>query len=79
MESSLSPPDLEHPRLRDEEIQEMLASAVEAYAGRLQEGADLQPFPAGSETSATDVAMAVAAMLKASEIYSFEVAAMFNV
>jgi hypothetical protein len=75
----LSPPDTDNARRRDEEIQEMLASAVEAYAARLQEGADLLPFPAGRATNATDVAMTVAAMMKATEIYSFEVAAMFNV
>jgi hypothetical protein len=63
----------------DEEIQEILAGAVKAYAARLRDGAELAPFPAEQEVDATDVAMTVAALMKASEIYSFEVAAMFNV
>jgi hypothetical protein len=75
----LSPPDPQTEPQRDEEIQEMLASAVKAYAARLRDGAELSPFPAGKEIDATDVAITVAALMKASEIYSFEVAAMFNV
>jgi hypothetical protein len=75
----MSPHETDQAGLRDEQIQQALASAVAAYGARLQERADLAPFPPGSQTRATDVALAVAAMLKASDINSFEVAAMFNV
>jgi hypothetical protein len=45
----------------------------------VREHGDLAPFPAGAGVTGTDVAITAAAMLKASEIYSFEIAAMFDV
>jgi hypothetical protein len=63
----------------DAELQRHLAEAVEAYAARVQEHGELHPFPPGREVTPTDVAITAAAMLKAAEVYSFELAAMFNV
>jgi len=63
----------------DLEIQRALAAAVNAYAGRVLEGGDLPPFPEDHEVSQTAVAVTAAAMLKLAEVYSFELAAMFNV
>ena len=63
----------------DAALQRALADAVAAYGGRVREHGELPPFPAGRGVSSTDVAITAAAMLKASEIYSFEIAAMFDV
>lgn len=63
----------------DTEIQEALAAAVRAYAGRVLEGGDLPPFAEGDDVDQTAVAITAAAILKAAEVYSFELAAMFNV
>jgi hypothetical protein len=60
-------------------IQRALAAAVDAYAERVLEGGDLPPFPGDHEVSQTAVAVTAAAMLKMAEVYSFELAAMFNV
>lgn len=65
--------------LSDQEIQRRLAEAVSAYARRVLEGGNLPPFPEGREVSQTDVAISAAAMLKQAGVYSFELAAMFNV
>jgi hypothetical protein len=64
---------------RDEALQRALADAVAAYGARVREHGEIAPFPAESAVSRTDVAITAAAMLKASEIYSFEIAAMFDV
>jgi hypothetical protein len=77
MASSTSTP--EPSAAGDAEIQRRLADAVEAYAARVQEHGELEPFPAGREVAPTEVAIATAAMLKAAKVYSFELAAMFNV
>jgi hypothetical protein len=63
----------------DAAIQRALADAVSAYGARVREHGEIPPFPAGAAASSTDVAITAAAMLKASDIYSFEIAAMFNV
>jgi hypothetical protein len=60
-------------------LQRALADAIAGYAARVREHGEIPPFPAGAAVSATDVAVTAAAMLKASEIYSFEIAAMFNI
>jgi hypothetical protein len=65
--------------LTDREIQERLADAVSAYAKRVLERGGLAPFPDDREVSQTDVAISAAAMLKQAGVYSFELAAMFNV
>lgn len=64
---------------RDAALQRALADAVAAYGSRVREHGELAPFPADGGVSSTDVAITAAAMLKASEIYSFEIAAMFDV
>ena len=64
---------------RDAALQRALADAVAAYGARVREHGEIAPFPAESTVSSTDVAVTAAAMLKASEIYSFEIAAMFDV
>lgn len=64
---------------QDAALQRALADAVAAYGTRVREHGELAPFPPGGGVSSTDVAVTAAAMLKASEIYSFEIAAMFNV
>ncbi len=64
---------------RDEALQRALADAVAAYGARVREHGEIAPFPAERAVSSTDVAITAAAMLKASEIYSFEIAAMFDV
>ena len=61
----------------DRELQRALADAVEAYAARVREHGEIPPFE--HEVTPTDVAITAAAMLKAAEVYSFEIAAMFNV
>ena len=63
----------------DAELQCALASAIEGYALRVREHGEIPPFPSDHEVAATDVAITAAAMLKAAEVYSFEIAAMFNV
>jgi hypothetical protein len=63
----------------DRALQRALADAVVAYGARVREHGELAPFPSGETVDGTDVAIATAAMLKASEISSFEIAAMFNI
>jgi hypothetical protein len=63
----------------DSALQRALADAITAYGARVREQGDLPPFPADQTPNGTDVAITAAAMLKASEIYSFEIAAMFDV
>ena len=60
-------------------VQRALAEAVSAYGARVREHGEIPPFPADHTVSSTDVAITAAAMLKACEIYSFEIAAMFDV
>ncbi|MGH3501430.1 MAG: hypothetical protein ACRDQA_11170 [Nocardioidaceae bacterium] len=74
-EASLSSPNAS----RDLEIQRNLADAVKAYADRVLQHGDLPPFPEGHDVSQTAVAISAAAMLKMGEVYSFELATMFNV
>jgi hypothetical protein len=78
---STSTPDLAGPPSPDTDLalQRALVDAIAGYAARVREHGELPPFPAGGTVSATDVAVTAAAMLKASEIYSFEIAAMFNI
>ena len=63
----------------DAALQRALADAVEAYGLRVREFGEFPPFPEGREVIPTDVAVTTAAMLKAAEVYSFEIAAMFNI
>ncbi|HZV48868.1 MAG TPA: hypothetical protein VFD49_03790 [Candidatus Dormibacteraeota bacterium] len=63
----------------DLEIQRRLAAAVKAYAERVLEGGDLPPFPEDHDVSQTAVAISAAAMLKMVQVYSFELAVMFDV
>ena len=63
----------------DAALQRALADAVAAYGARVREHGEIAPFPADHGVSSTDVAITAAAMLKASEIYSFEIGAMFDV
>lgn len=63
----------------DAAVQRALADAVAAYGARVREHGEIPPFPADRTVTSTDVAITAAAMLKASEIYSFEIAAMFDV
>src|SRR5579875_1512288 len=58
-------------------VQRALADAVAAYGARVREHGELAPFPPDGQPAATDVAITAAAMLKAAEVYSFEIAAMF--
>ena len=60
-------------------MQRALAEAVTAFGARVRNHGEIPPFPGDREVSGTDVAVAVAAMLKAAEIYSFEIGAMFNI
>jgi hypothetical protein len=61
----------------DTQLQQALADAIEGYALRVREHGDMLPFD--REVAPTDVAITAAAILKAAEVYSFEIAAMFNV
>jgi hypothetical protein len=63
----------------DEALRAALADAVQAYAARVHEYGDLDPFPADRDVLPSDVAVCAAAMLKAAEVYSFEIAALFNI
>jgi hypothetical protein len=63
----------------DEALQRALADAVEAFGARVREHGELGAFPPGRSVGATDVAITAAAMLRAAEVYSFEIAAMFNI
>jgi hypothetical protein len=63
----------------DEALQRALADAVEAFGARAREHGELGAFPPGRSVGATDVAITAAAMLRAAEVYSFEIAAMFNI
>lgn len=60
-------------------VQRDLANVIEAYAAWVREHGELAPFPAERAVAPTDVAIAVAAMLKAADINSFEIAALFNI
>lgn len=79
MGSSTSGPSGSAPGPSDHELQSRLAEAVSAYAQRVLEGGALPPFPEGHSVGQTEVAIAAAAMLKQVEVYSFELATMFNV
>jgi hypothetical protein len=63
----------------DAALQRALADAVTAFGARVREHGELPAFPADRQVDGTDVAFATAAMLKASGIYSFEIAALFNI
>jgi hypothetical protein len=63
----------------DARLQRALADAVSAFGARAREHGELLPFPGDREVSATEVAFTVAAMLRAAEVSSFEIAAMFNI
>ncbi len=63
----------------DAALQRALADAVEAYGARVREHGELPPFPTDRKIAPTDVAIAAAAILKAADVYSFEIAAMFNI
>lgn len=63
----------------DRAIQSALADAVEAYGARVREHGELDPFPSEREPSPTDVAVTAAAILRAAQVHSFELAAMFGV
>jgi hypothetical protein len=63
----------------DERLQRALADAIEAYAARVHEYGDFPPFPEGREVLPSDVAVTAAAILRAADVYSFEIAAMFNI
>ena len=63
----------------DHELQVRLAEAVSAYAKRVLEGGALPPFAEDHQVGQTEVAICAAAMLKQVEVYSFELATMFNV
>jgi len=63
----------EDERLSDGDIQAMLAKAVRLYAARAAEREDaLAAFPADAAVTATDVVVAVTAMLKAVNLQVFE-------
>jgi hypothetical protein len=72
---ALEPPNAES----DAALQRALADAVEAYAARVYEFGELAPFPPDRAVLASDVAVAAAAILRAADVYSFEIAAMFNI
>ncbi|HEX3802212.1 MAG TPA: hypothetical protein VHV75_05175 [Solirubrobacteraceae bacterium] len=63
----------------DAALQRALAEAVSAFGQRARQHGELPAFPSETEVAATDVAFTAAAMLKAAEVYSFEIAALFNV
>jgi len=63
----------------DAELQQALADAVTAYGARVREHGELPPFPAGAEVDGTHVAVTAAAILRASDITSFEIGAIFNI
>jgi len=63
----------------DAALQSALAEAVSAFGARVREHGELPAFTSDAEIAPTDVAVTVAALLKAAEVYSFEIAALFNV
>jgi len=63
----------------DAALQQALADAVTAYGARVREHGELPAFPPGREVDGTHVAVAAAAMLRASDITSFEIGAIFNI
>ena len=79
MGSSTSGPSRPAAELPDHELQVRLAEAVSAYARRVLEHGALPPFPDDHDVGQTEVAISAAAMLKQVEVYSFELATMFNV
>jgi hypothetical protein len=63
----------------DAALQLALTDAIEAYALRVREHGEIPPFPPNRQVMSTDVAITAAAIPKAAEVYSFEIAAMFNI
>jgi hypothetical protein len=63
----------------DAALQHALADAVTAYGRRVRDHGELPPFPGDADITPTDVALTAAAMLKAADVNSFEIAALFNV
>lgn len=63
----------------DAALQHALAEAVTAFGSRVREHGEIPAFPGGAQPAPTDVAFTAAAMLKAAEVYSFELAALFNI
>jgi hypothetical protein len=63
----------------DAALQRALADAVSAFGQRVREHGEIPAFPTDANVAPTDVAFAAAAMLKAAEVYSFEIAALFNI
>lgn len=70
-----SPPTSES----DTALQRALADAVTAFGRRVREHGQIPPFPADADVAPADVAFAAAAMLKAAEVTSFEIGALFNI
>lgn len=64
---------------RDDALQRALADAVTAFGSRVREYGEIPAFPRDARPAPTDVAFTAAAMLKAAEVYSFELAALFNI
>ena len=64
----------------DAAFQRALADAVGRLRARVREHGEIRPrFPRDRPVTSTDVAVTAAAMLKAAEVHSFEIAAMFDV
>ncbi len=63
----------------DVALQRALADAVTAFGSRVREHGQIAAFSESVTPAPTDVAVTVAAMLKAAEVTSFEIAALFNV
>jgi len=53
-------------------LQQILAAAVHAYAARIEDGAEMSPFPARRHVTATDVMLTCTSMLKAVGLQLFE-------
>jgi hypothetical protein len=59
--------------LSDRDLQQLLADAVRAYAGRHQEGARFPAFdPAESRVTGTDAVIVASAILEATSVEIFE-------
>lgn len=75
--------DAETPPLGTSALQELLVAVVGAYGadaeGRAASGATLAGSTAGARLSPSDVAITVAELLRAADVTTFEVAAMFDV
>lgn len=63
----------------DAALQRALADAVTAFGRRVHAHGELPPFPSDADVAPTDVAFTAAAMLKAADVNSFEIAALFNI